>query len=504
MNCPKCGNNVPDGSAFCNQCGAPLSSEVQCPACNNLIPSNSAFCPRCGKMLRENNTPSETFNQQQARLRQQQEAARQEAEQQRQDELRRRHAAATAAAAQARQQQEAWNNSNDDDDDDDDDDVAPRSNFNRNLVVGIGIVVGVIVLLMLLRTCGNDSGGSDNVVVADSTQTEMLNGADPLTIFNSEMARSNYMGDGAKTAMAIAVPAHEGKPNYVLGITYLSNPTNQSFFKIYKITQNGNTWVLEQLHTKHINGRSLSFSNADLVANEKQTPRAVTIDGKDYFYFAYVNMPQNAHVGGTGRVSLCLYDVDDHQLTTLDYDGIITVREDGRQYVYGKPMQSINSNLTRFLQQEAQSIRAIYFPTAEEIKAEQEAEEKAEEEAALEGPENASARWATDNNEKLTDVKGGQEVTMKAQSYDKPIFKMENKHKSIKNNDYIVFSDNTGAVYGFNKATRKYFVIYSPAAPTTPTDIGFADSENSIINYRTANGRFQYNLKTDKVKAINE
>ena len=94
---------------------------------------------------------------------------------------------------------------------------------------------------------------------------------------------------------------------------------------------------------------------------------------------------------------------------------------------------------------------------------------------------------------------------MRAQSYDTPIFKMENKNKKIENADYIVFSDNKGAVYGFNKSSRKYFVIYTPASGSaSPAEIGFADSENSILNMRTSDGRFQYNLKTDKMKSNNE
>ena len=80
MKCPKCGNNVPDGSAFCNQCGTPLNSDIQCPSCNSSIPANSVFCPCCGKMVRNDMAEGETFNQQQARLKREAEvhAARQQ------------------------------------------------------------------------------------------------------------------------------------------------------------------------------------------------------------------------------------------------------------------------------------------------------------------------------------------------------------------------------------------------------------------------------------------
>ncbi len=248
MNCPKCGNNVPEGSTFCNHCGSALPSDIYCPSCGNTIPASSAFCPKCGQMIRHNNTAAEgeTFNQQQERLRQQQQ-----------------------------QQSEPWaqNNNNDDDN-------IPPSNFNRNLIIGIGIVVAVIIILMILRTCGNENIQDYNAQTTDSTLTE-FNALNARAIFNSELGRSNYMGDGATTAFALAVPEHNGIPNYILGVTYASNPTNRSFYKIYKLTENGKSWLLEQLHTQYLNGRSLSFDNAELNANEYQTTRTVSIDGRD-------------------------------------------------------------------------------------------------------------------------------------------------------------------------------------------------------------------------------
>ena len=75
--CPKCGRQNPQGSRFCNNCGAPLietseircskcgflnilgakfcsncgnplESLIKCPNCNLDIPSSSKFCPNCG------------------------------------------------------------------------------------------------------------------------------------------------------------------------------------------------------------------------------------------------------------------------------------------------------------------------------------------------------------------------------------------------------------------------------------------------------------------------
>ena len=92
--------------------------------------------------------------------------------------------------------------------------------------------------------------------------------------------------------------------------------------------------------------------------------------------------------GSIGRVSLCLWNVDEKKLTTLDYQGPMKTLDDGRQYVYGKPLQSVSSAETRFLQNEARNVKLIHFLTEEELKAEQEAKEKEEEEKRLADPNN--------------------------------------------------------------------------------------------------------------------
>ncbi len=55
--CKKCGNELPEGSAFCNKCGASQTAAPEyeesvktayCIKCGNEIPSGSAFCNKCG------------------------------------------------------------------------------------------------------------------------------------------------------------------------------------------------------------------------------------------------------------------------------------------------------------------------------------------------------------------------------------------------------------------------------------------------------------------------
>ena len=493
MKCPNCGNMAPEGSLFCNQCGTPLKQEVQCPSCGEMIPANSVFCPKCGKMVRNDMAEEHTERPRVAAV---PVVGRENQPQQPQPQR-----LANDAWQQPAREPEPPVVNNDEEDEDDD----PRSNFNRNLLLGILAAVILIGALMLMRNCNGNNDRlnpetNDTTAVATS---EADTGLDPMSIFMAELNRSNLMGDGATAGAAVKFPGDGGEtPDRIAGVTYQSNSTNRSFFKVYLLTRSGSIWNIEPLHTQYLNGRTITMDNSSLIADINQVPRAVKVNGKDCIYFAYMNAPDGGGgEGSNGRVSLSLYDINNKKLMTLDYDGPVKSK-DGRLYVYGKPLQSTNSPEMKFLQQEATSIKKIYFPTEEELKAEQEAKEKAEEEKALSGPENAGAKWKHDNGESLTSLKGGEEVKMKAASYDKPIFNLKDMHKKIESESYIVFSDKKGAVYGFNKNSRKYFVIYTPSAgESSPSEIGFGD-DNRVLRMRTADGHISYDLVSDKAKLI--
>ena len=492
MRCEKCGQTVPEGSAFCNHCGNAMNTDMHCPKCGQIIPANSVFCPKCGKMVRndmdeatsiESSAPATgaTYNEiEREREREQQAAARQQAE------------------------RRPYYPDDDEQDDDNENLSSEPAHFNRNVIIGAAVVVALIGLLLLLRNCGgSDSDDRRSVTGSDSTLLVADAGADPMAIFNAELSRNNFTGDGAVAAHAVKVPGNGAdRPEVIMGVTTKNDQENRSFFKIYKLTQNGQVWMPELQHTQYLNGRTVNMDNSALIADIQNVPRAVKIGDKDYYYFAYVNNPVEG--GSIGRVSLALWNVDEKKLTTLDYQGPIKSRDDGRQYVYGKPLQAINSAETRFLQQEAQNVKLIYFMTEEELKAEQEAKEKEEEAKRLADPDNVDERWNQENEENVEALKNGDEVTMKTPSYDKPIFNMKEINKKIENEGYIVFAVKNGAVYGFNKNTRKYFSIYSPKSDSQPSDIGFADSKNNLMRMRTGEGRFSYNLATGKTQRIPE
>lgn len=56
MNCIKCGQTIPDGSLFCNHCGA--KQETRCPECGAVLPAGSRFCNQCGAAVNAQPKPA--------------------------------------------------------------------------------------------------------------------------------------------------------------------------------------------------------------------------------------------------------------------------------------------------------------------------------------------------------------------------------------------------------------------------------------------------------------
>lgn len=488
MRCQHCGHEVPEGSVFCNRCGYRLNTEITCEYCHQPMPAGSVFCPHCGKAasnamsIASAHTAAEqpkavTYNQQ----RQQQQRL--------------------AAQQQQRRAENAWKSQPEEDDDDQDgNDDGGKSNFDRNLIIGIVAAVILIALLSLMRHCNSrendrlEARADSAALVADSSQ-------DPMAIFNAELSRNNLTDDKAYVGCAIRFASTDpDTPERIVGVTYKED-TDRPFVKIYNLTHDGAQWKTELGQTKYFDGRTIIMDNSSLIADAMNVPRAVTVDGKQCLYFAFLNHLKGAGEEGNGRVTLCLYDIDAKRLTTLTYDGQIRARTDGRQYVYCRgPLENTSSSERTFLRQEAASIGAIKVATQEEIDAEEEAKAKEEEEKALAGEENADAKWDHDNADNMDKLKEGEEVHMKPTQYDKPIINMKEIKDKLENDRYLVFSDKKGSVVGFNKSSRKYFVIY--AGKNGPaTGISF-NGDNSVL-IKTSGGNITYDLVHDRAKNAN-
>ena len=486
MRCQHCGHEVPEDSVFCNHCGYRMNQQVTCSYCHEPMPSTSVFCPHCGKAV--DNAMS---------------IASQEATPERQPQQPTYNEQRRAAERQAaRQPVNAWQQPEpvEDDDEDDDGDGGGNSNFNRNLIVGIVLAVLAIALLSLLRHCNSqendrlEARADSAAMIADSSQ-------EPMQIMSAELSRNGMTEDKAYTGCAVRFNSTDpDTPERIVGVTY-KDDTDRPFVKVYTLTRDGAQWKTELAQTKYFDGRSIIMDNSSLIADGINVPRAVTVDGKQCLYFAFLNHLKGAGEGNNGRVTLALYDIDAKKMTTLTYDGQIRSRTDGRQYVYSRgPLENTSSSERTFLRQEAASIGAIRVATQDEIDAEEEAKAKEEEEKALAGEENADAKWDHDNAENMDKLKEGEEVKMKPTQYDKPIINMKEIKDKLENDRYLVFLDTKGSVVGFNKSTRKYFTVYA-GKNGAASGISFS-GDNSVL-IKTPGGSITYDLVHDKAKTSN-
>ena len=461
-----------------------MSNEVKCSYCHETIPAKSVFCPHCGKAVdnamsiaREERpttaqpaTQGQSYNEQRAAQRR------------------------ANAWKQPEPEVEEY------EEDDDDNDGGGRSNFTRNLIIGIVGLAILIGLLNMLKHCNSrendrlEAQGDSLAILAENSQDEAA-------ILSAELSRNNYTEDGASIGTAVKFNSTDpDTPDRIVGVTY-KNDTDRPFIKLYNLSRDGGSWKTELGQTKYFDGRNINMDNSSLIADAMYIPRAVKIDGKDYLYFGFLNHLRGSGEGGNGRVTLALYDVDGKKLTTLSYDGKIKSRSDGRQYVYCRgPLESTSGSERSFLKQEAANIGAIHVATQDEIDAEEEAKAKEEEEKALAGEENADAKWDHDNAENMDKLKEGEEVKMKPTQYDKPIINMKEIKDKLDNDRYLVFLDTKGSVVGFNKSTRKYFTIYA-GKNGAATGISF-NGDNSVL-IKTPNGSITYDLVHDKAKTSN-
>ena len=491
MRCQHCGHEVPEGSAFCNHCGNRMSNEVTCSYCHTTMPATSVFCPHCGKavddaVLVATKEPTENIQPQ-------------EPQGQRMNYNEQRRAAEQQAA---RQPANAWKEPEPDydEEDDEDDGGGSGSNFTRNLIIGAVLAILAIALLSLLRHCNNQENDRLEARV-DSLALAADSSQDPLAVLNAELSRNGMTDDKAYTGCAVKFAETDpDTPERIVGVTYKED-TDRPFIKVYTLTRDGAQWKTELGQTKYYDGRNIVMDNSSLIADAMYVPRAVTIEGKPYLYFAFLNHLKGAGEGKNGRVTLALYNLDEKKMTTLTYDGTIRSRSDGRQYVYCRgPLEGTSGSERQFLKQEAANIGAIHVATQDEIDAEEEAKAKEEEEKALAGEENADAKWDHDNAENMDKLKEGEEVKMKPTQYDKPIISMKEIKEKLESDRYLVFLDTKGSVVGFNKSTRKYFTIYA-GKNGAASSISMGGDNNVVI--KTPGGNITYDLVHDKAKTSN-
>ncbi|MBQ9465829.1 MAG: zinc ribbon domain-containing protein [Muribaculaceae bacterium] len=493
MECPKCGHQAPNGAHFCNNCGTPLAIEpadanlYPCPACGEMIPRSAVFCPKCGKMVRDDMAEEGAKVPGLPSVPPKEDVPTIEAEADPQSPP----TAPPEGEEPAVETEPITPPSGED--------GEGQTTFYRNLGIGIAAVAVIIGLLLTMRMCngGNqrleDLERGDSVSVTRQVTAEVEN---PLDVFATELSRHNLEGDNAVPSAAVFFSgnAATGTPDRIAGITIGANDGNRSFLKVYVLERSGSTWMPTLKETKFFDGRTIDMSETELRTAPGSMPRAASIGGHDAMVFAMVNLPVGSVTGGNGRVTMGLYDLDGNALHLLDYDGTIKRHDDGRTYVHGKPLQGTSSPQMKFLADEAVKVKRIYFPTEEELQAEEEERLRQEEEERLNDPDNAADVWAEENAEAMATIdKGGAAVTVK--TYDKPIFNLRDTKRKVDLGGHLAFCSNDGKVYGFDKNTRKYFVIYAGGA----TDIARGTHGDTDLEISTAEGTLHYDLATNRL-----
>lgn len=497
IECPECGSKLPQDSNFCNKCGAKIVHEpleVKCPHCYSKIPSGSVFCPNCGKKVSE----PEVISSRSGGI----------------------AAAGGASAASARQKPDAWQDEpsrasraraveptqygmpdNDDDFEDSplrmpsEGEIAAGSGDHRtrNIIIA-AVLVGFLALFFMSKCQGSkktrdwDNATDTTQVVSDNNQST--------EIFLKALQDNNLMGDRANVAYAMRFPgANTGTDDKIVGISYLSSDTHP-FYKIYELTPNGEAWNIELKDTKYLDGRNITFDQGRLKANEDAIPMSPEIDGKRYFFFAYLSTPTST--SSQGQVVLNLYDIEQHKVvSTMTYDGSFTNR-DGEQVIVSNPRSNGGAMQNWMEDQVRSSIGLVHIKTQEEIDEEKKAEEEKEEEEKKDTPEGADEQWKDDNAGKMTEAMKGDEVQFNQEEHDKdkPLFRASDIQKKIQGGSYTIFLTKDGKVYSFNKSNNKNTLLYAGASKAQ--DIGWENSANGILNIRTANGRLQYNVTNGK------
>lgn len=483
--CPNCGHQCPEGSHFCNQCGAQIavSDEVECPACHSMIPADSIFCPVCRNMMKKS-------SQQQPIQLEKTEVKPASKPNRAPIEFGAREAVTGTAAGAA---PASTPNTG-----------SPATGSTADQTTGGGknwkqylILAGILAFLALFVwvRCFRNSKPDRQPEATNIENPANANNAKD--ILNRALEDNALKGDGDKIAYAMHI-MNAGQPtDKIMGVTYLSEENN-SFYRIYTLTKNGSRWEIERNKQEYINGRKLIFNENDELRCA-EIPAQFNINGKEYFCYAFLNMPQS--MNGNGIVTIGLVDVETGNIASkVNYEGEIVVNSNGQREIKVRHTNATNGILDSRIKEYAQGIGYLHIPTKEEL---EEEKKQAEEEAAakeLEGPANADRRWLHDNAGALEALESGEEVHTAVTSYDKstPLFKAEDFQSKINSPGYTVFLGKNGVVYAFNKSTDAIFVVY--AGSSKATQIGFENSEKGILNIRTTNGRLQYDLVNHTIK----
>ena len=360
--------------------------------------------------------------------------------------------------------------------------TKPKSKKTKYYIIGAALLL--FLALFIVDKCffkaSHDEPVAENMVDADHARD----------IFDRTLKQNNLDTDGARIAYALRTQSPDGSAgNKILGITYLADD-NHSFYKLYTLTKNDSTgsWDCKVNFTKLFTNRYIVFDPRELRTTD--VPQLTTIEGKTYFYYAYLVTWQDM-----GCVSGVLVGVDSGKIEAqIDFEGNVAPSAEGQQIEISK-INAHNNALYDFIKDHARNIGYLHILSPEEIAAIEEEKRL----KALEDPANAESRWNDENPDVTTLLDNDETVVLDAKEYDQN----HQYFKTVAFNDRVkvrragvnfnALMCTNGAVYASDRITGKVWVVY--AAYPHATDIKFDNENPDELIIHTSDRRFKYDLQ---------
>lgn len=412
-------------------------STIKCPNCGHSLPDDSVFCNKCGSRID------------------------------------------TAARNQYRNNErdyEDWSDEPDEPRRERQYNAKRSNNTARYVVIGIAVLafIAIFAINKMFFSGNKDKDEPQAVSIVDNSNSAS---ADAL---QRALNDNNYVGDGARIVYAMRIPGSEpGVNDKIIGITQLSGKGGDSFYKLYELTQNGESWNIDPEHVKQITttGRDVSFDQDKLKAGIDMIPQAPEIGGKKYFFYAYLSSPIGA--SNNASVVLNLYDVESRNITSATYEGTFQ-NVNGEQAIVCNPASGSSETVKWMNEQARNFIRILSLKTASDLEQERLAAEQQQQALAAQ----QAAQEAQQATEQPAEQPAQTAIVGEEKDKDAPMFRKDDIVETKQAGNYKVFRLKDGRVIRYDRTTGKNAVIHTGGAEA----IGFADTEKGILNIRKADG----------------
>lgn len=185
----------------------------------------------------------------------------------------------------------------------------------------------------------------------------------------------------------------------------------------------------------------------------------VTIDDKSYVYFSRHLIHRGTMYNGLGFIEFLLYSPAEKQFTALEYSGSIhDVDKDGLPLKIEGQFDNLadfasKPHLLKFLEAKAEASQLIYRPTTQD--------------ADINNAKNYEKKWLRENPDAYA-AREDAWTPITIPEYTEQLFSVsatpvpDSGDERTENQYYIISTPFAGPVLGYDKASKKYFVIWIP------------------------------------------